>query len=96
MQEQNSQPSSLGKKMEHGLLEAERRIHERLEWLHILNDFVAAVLFLAGSILFLWESTQTSATWLFIIGSAVFLNGPVLRVLNKRYVKHYHKDPIHW
>ena len=82
--------------LEREVLEAERAVHERLEWLHIVNDYVSASLFLVGSILFLYPAWQRTATWMFIIGSLVFLNGPVLRTLNKHYVKHYHKDPIHW
>ena len=82
--------------LEREVLEAERIVHERLEWLHVVNDYVSATLFLVGSILFLYPAWVHTATWLFIIGSAVFLNGPFLRTLNKLYVKHYHTDPIHW
>lgn len=78
------------------VFEAEKAIHERYEWLHIANDYTSALLFLVGSIFFLWDSMQIPATWLFIIGSVVFLNGPFLRTLNKHYVKHIRKDPIHW
>ena len=77
-------------------LEAEKVIHERYEWLHIANDYISALLFLVGSILFLWPNLKTLAIWLFIVGSAFFLNGPLLRTLNKRYVKHLRKGPIHW
>jgi len=78
------------------VLEAERVIHERLEWLHIVNDYCSAVTFLVGSILFLYAKYQTAATWLFIVGSVFFLIGPILRTFNKHYVKHYNKAPIHW
>lgn len=78
------------------LLEAEKRIHERYEWLHIANDYISALLFLVGSVLFLWEDLQKTATWFFIIGSVFFLFAPLLRTLNKRYVKNLRKSPIHW
>ncbi|WP_111496356.1 MULTISPECIES: YrhK family protein [Marinobacter] len=83
-------------RLDQELLEAEKRIHERYEWLHIANDYVSAILFLVGSVLFLWESWQTVATWFFIIGSVFFLFAPILRTLNKRYVRNLRKGPIHW
>ncbi|BES71231.1 hypothetical protein RE428_22490 [Marinobacter nanhaiticus D15-8W] len=84
------------KVVDRDLIEAEKRIHEKYEWLHIANDYISAILFLVGSILFLWESWQTTATWFFIIGSVFFLFAPILRTLNKRYVKNLRKSPIHW
>lgn len=76
--------------------EAEKKIHERFEWLHIANDYISAILFLVGSIMFLKDAWHIAATWLFIIGSVFFLFAPILRTLNKRYVKRIRKDPIHW
>lgn len=78
------------------LLEAEKRIHERFEWLHIANDYISALLFLVGSVMFLWEDWQKTATWFFIVGSVFFLFAPILRTLNKRYVRSFRKGPIHW
>lgn len=88
--------TTMDQEIGHEVLEAEKVIHERYEWLHIANDYTSALLFLVGSIMFLWPSLETPAIWLFIVGSAVFLNGPFLRTLNKHYVKHLRKDPIHW
>lgn len=82
--------------LDHEMFETEKKIHERYEWLHIANDYISAILFLVGSILFLWEKWQTVATWFFIIGSVFFLFAPLLRTLNKRYVKNLRKGPIHW
>jgi len=88
--------TTMDQEITHEVFAAEKKIHERYEWLHIANDYASALLFLVGSILFLWPSMELPAVWLFIIGSAVFLNGPFLRTLNKHYVKHLRKDPIHW
>ncbi|MDG5500377.1 YrhK family protein [Marinobacter sp. BGYM27] len=81
---------------EQARLDRERVVHERFEWLHICNDYVSAILFLVGSVFFLWSEWQEVATWFFIVGSVFFLFAPILRTLNKRYVKKLRKGPIHW
>lgn len=55
-------------------------IRRRYETLSIVNDFLIALWFLVGSILFLWPATETAAVWLFILGSAQFLARPALRL----------------
>ncbi|HEC74148.1 MAG TPA: hypothetical protein ENI26_07220 [Methylophaga aminisulfidivorans] len=55
-------------------------IKRRYEVLSILNDFLIAIWFLGGSILFLYPSMEKIAIWLFIIGSAQFLLRPTLRL----------------
>lgn len=81
---------------EQAAFDHERVVHERFEWLHIVNDYVSAILFLVGSVFFLWPKWQEVATWFFIVGSVFFLFAPILRTLNKRYVKKLRKGPIHW
>lgn len=58
----------------------ELMIRRRYETLSILNDFLIAVWFLVGSILFLYPSLTEAGTWLFIIGSAQFMIRPVIRL----------------
>ncbi|MEE2860993.1 MAG: YrhK family protein [Paracoccus sp. (in: a-proteobacteria)] len=60
--------------------EATRRLYARVELVHTCVDFGAAVSFLIGSILFFFESLQTPATWLFTIGSVMFLMKPSLKL----------------
>lgn len=55
-------------------------IRRRYEVMSILNDFLIALWFLAGSILFLWPSQEKLAIWFFIIGSSQFLIRPMLRL----------------
>lgn len=55
-------------------------IRQRYETLSIGNDFLVALWFLVGSILFFWESTMTVATWCFVLGSLQFLARPALRL----------------
>ena len=57
-----------------------RRVYGRYEKLYTINDFVAALYFLAGSILFFYESMQTAATWCFTLGSVHFLLRPTIKV----------------
>lgn len=46
-------------------------------------DFVAALSFLVGSILFYFQSLQVSATTLFVVGSAFFAAKPTVRLLRE-------------
>ncbi|WP_237763497.1 YrhK family protein [Falsirhodobacter sp. alg1] len=57
-----------------------RKLYARFEIAHTLIDFGAAAAFLVGSILFFFESWQTTATWLFTIGSVLFAMKPTLRL----------------
>lgn len=55
-------------------------IRRRYEVLSIVNDFLIAVWFLAGSILFLFPTVEKTAVWMFIIGSFQFLVRPAIRL----------------
>ncbi|PWE31041.1 YrhK family protein [Pararhodobacter marinus] len=56
------------------------RVWATYEIAYTLVDFCAAGLFVVGSILFLWESTMTIATWMFILGSVCFALKPTIRL----------------
>ncbi len=57
-----------------------RRIYARYEIAHTVVDFLAALCFLVGSILFFWPEVETLAVWLFVIGSVFFMAKPSLRL----------------
>lgn len=57
-----------------------RAFYARVEIAYTAVDFAAAALFLIGSFLFFDEATQTTATWLFVFGSAFFALKPTLRL----------------
>ncbi|TCS61456.1 YrhK-like protein [Primorskyibacter sedentarius] len=57
-----------------------QRVYAAYELAHTLVDFAAAIFFTVGSVLFLWDSMQTPAIWLFIIGSLCFLAKPSLKL----------------
>lgn len=64
-------------------------IRRRYEVLSIINDFLIAIWFLVGSILFLFPEYEKAAIWLFIIGSFQFLIRPTIRL-----VGHIHMQRI--
>lgn len=59
---------------------ATRRIYAAYELAYTIVDFLAALSFLAGSILFFWKAYEAAAIWLFVIGSGFFLLKPSLRL----------------
>ncbi|MDK3017354.1 YrhK family protein [Pseudodonghicola flavimaris] len=56
------------------------RVYAAYEIAHTVVDFLAAISFLVGSILFFYAAYQVPATWLFVIGSAFFCLKPTLRL----------------
>tara|TARA_B100001179_G_scaffold215432_1_gene185634 strand:- start:226 stop:501 length:276 start_codon:yes stop_codon:yes gene_type:complete len=62
-------------------------IRQRYEVLSILNDFLIAIWFLVGSILFLFPEYEKLAIWLFIVGSFQFLVRPTLRLASHLHLQ---------
>lgn len=69
-------------------------IRRRYELLSIINDFLIAIWFLLGSILFLFPEYETVAIWLFIIGSFQFLIRPTIRLASHIHLQRV--PPSHW
>ena len=61
----------------------QRKIYALFEIAYTLVDFLAAMAFTVGSILFLYEDWQTVATWGFIVGSLFFALKPTLRIIRE-------------
>jgi len=57
-----------------------RRLYALFELAYTLVDFGAALCFVAGSVMFFFETWQTPGTWLFLIGSLLFAAKPTLRL----------------
>lgn len=72
--------------------EESRRLYARFEIAYTIVDFMAAVCFVIGSVLFFFESQQIPATWFFLIGSLLFAAKPTLRLI--REIKLYHMGDI--
>ncbi|MEM1161322.1 MAG: YrhK family protein [Pseudomonadota bacterium] len=56
------------------------RVYALYELAYTAVDFLAALLFLIGSILFFDEATTYLATWLFVVGSFFFAVKPTLKL----------------
>ncbi len=61
----------------------QHRLHAAYELSFTVVDFVAALCFVVGSLLFFREQTVVIATWLFLIGSVCFALKPTIRVVRE-------------
>lgn len=62
------------------LTRAHARIARNYELMHVMVDFLAAAMFVAGSVFFFFPESATLATWLFLIGSILFGVKPTIRL----------------
>jgi hypothetical protein len=60
--------------------DAKKRFYAAVELVYTAVDFSAAVCFVVGSVMFLYEDWQTVGTWFFIVGSILFAFKPVIRM----------------
>ncbi len=65
------------------LSDQHRKIYAYTEVAYTAVDFVAALLFVVGSILFFKESTVELGTWLFLIGSIFFGLRPTIKLVRE-------------
>ncbi len=63
--------------------EESRRLYARFEIAYTIVDFMAAVCFIVGSILFFFDAQEIPATWFFLIGSLLFAAKPTLRLIRE-------------
>ena len=57
-----------------------RRLYAIYELAYTIVDFLAAILFLVGSVMFFFGSLENPAIWCFVVGSACFALKPTLRL----------------
>lgn len=60
---------------------------KKYKLLSIANDIGLGIWFTVGSILFLFHTTQTAGTILFILGSAQLLGRPILKLMHAFFVR---------
>ncbi|MCT2535754.1 YrhK family protein [Aquibacillus koreensis] len=62
-----------------------------------INDFLIALWFLIGSILFFYESLKNIGIWLFVIASVQYSIRPLIRIIHSIHLKRYiqQKDRDH-
>jgi hypothetical protein len=58
-------------------------LYRRYEKIYTMVDFAAATSFVGGSVLFFFDTTFLTATWLFLIGSLFFAARPTVRLLRE-------------
>lgn len=63
------------------------KITHRYETMSIANDILIAVFFVAGSIMFFFESLQTMARVMFLLGSIDFLLRPAIRLARRMHLE---------
>ncbi|RED13320.1 YrhK family protein [Pontivivens insulae] len=66
-----------------GLSHRHRRLHAAFELAMTVANFLAALLFVIGSVCFFSEDWLYLGTWLFVIGSALFMVSPALNVIRE-------------
>ncbi|MHC5654132.1 YrhK family protein [Stappia sp.] len=52
----------------------------RYELFRTVVEFLAALTFIVGSVLFFYDSLQVAGTWFFVIGSVLFAVRPTIRL----------------
>lgn len=62
-------------------------IRYRYEALSIVNDFLIAIWFVVGSILFFSESTAALGTWCFLAGSIELAIRPAIRLVRQIHLR---------
>lgn len=62
-------------------------IRGRYETLSIVNDILIGLIFLVGSILFFQDATVYAGTWLFVLGSALMLVRPSIRITRRVHLQ---------
>ncbi|WP_428945510.1 YrhK family protein [Pantoea sp. FN060301] len=64
-------------------------IEKRYRALSALNDLLIGIWFLAGSILFFYDSLMTVGTWFFVAGSVELIFRPVIKLTELIHVKRF-------
>jgi hypothetical protein len=71
----------------------EIRIRNRYETLPIANDVGIALFFVAGSVFFFFDSLETAALWMFLLGSIQFLMRPAIRLVRRFHLRRLGNAP---
>jgi hypothetical protein len=77
----------------HGVKPNKRKAYVVFEILYNVVDFLAALAFTIGSVMFLYPELTNGAKWCFIIGSLLFAFKPTIRVIREiKLATTGHKD----
>ncbi|MCI2423813.1 YrhK family protein [Saccharopolyspora sp. K220] len=64
-------------------------VRKRYEVISIVNDFLIALWFIGGSLLFFHPATVTTGTWLFLLGSCELAIRPVIRLSRHLHLRRF-------
>lgn len=59
------------------------RVNKYYEMAITVAEFLAALLFLVGSVFFFYETLKYFGTWMFVIGSTFFVIRPTVRLIRE-------------
>lgn len=62
-------------------------IRQRYEALSVTNDFLIAMWFIIGSVLFFSPATSTAGVWFFLLGSIELAIRPVIRLTRQLHLR---------
>ncbi|TDQ37140.1 YrhK family protein [Aureibacillus halotolerans] len=60
---------------------------KRYKVLYTINDFLIGLIFLIGSFFFFKDTLIDAGTWLFVVGSALLLIRPTIRLVHDIHLK---------
>ncbi len=63
-----------------------RRVYSAYEIAYTTVDCLAALLFIIGSVMFLYDDLMRAGTWLFIVGSVFFALRPSIRLARELHL----------
>ncbi|SMY06781.1 YrhK family protein [Flavimaricola marinus] len=64
----------------------QRRRYALYEIAYTMADFLAAALFVIGSVMFFSDAWQTVGTWMFLFGSILFACKPTIRLVRELHL----------
>ena len=70
------------------------RISSRYDFFYALNDLIAGILFVVGSVLFFKRETEYAATWFFLLGSILFTARPAIRVVRNVHLQRMNSEAV--
>lgn len=69
-----------------------KQLYSRYEIINTLIGFLAGLLFLIGSIFFFYPNRENLAIWMFVIGSALFMVAPTVRLIQELHYVYISKQ----
>ncbi|MBV7377436.1 YrhK family protein [Maritimibacter dapengensis] len=72
--------------------ERSKTIYARFQLAYTAVDFAASLAFVAGSVMYMLNVSETTVIWTYLVGSVLFATKPTLRI--SREIKLYHMGHV--